>query len=237
MSGGRHPRIGIPWSGGGGGTPAFGALGTISTSGSTGITSQTSTLSNVGSGNLVLALVQRNAQSECTGVTVAGQSMSLLKRVEETAAGFAFDVWGVLASSANSSASVTASYNSSSSEAWGTILSARYSGVASATPVVSVCHHSSCVGMYASGTARYVTPDVTVTEQSLIIATGCDWNDFRTHTPASGWTKRVDGSGTPLTSIQFLHDRVAASGNFGAETNFATTGVSDQYLGAMLVFV
>lgn len=214
--------------------PAFGALGTIYSSGGTSVTSMTSTITNVAVGDLVLAFVQRDWQAQCTGLTIAGAAATLIKRNNSGANGFSFDVWGMVAASSYSSASVVASY--SAGQPWGTIMSARWTpGVLSATPNTSSCNTTGCSGLAASSTSR-LAQSITTSARSLIIAAGTDWNDYRTHTAASGWTERADGSGSPVTSIQFIFDRISDAGTFGGATAFSTTSPSDQYLSVMLAF-
>lgn len=212
--------------------PGFGALGTIYSSGGTSVTSMTSTITNVAVGDLVLAFVQRDWQAQCTGLTIAGAAATLIKRNNSGANGFSFDVWGMVAAASSSSASVVASY--SAGQPWGTIMSARWThGVTSITPNESSCNTPGCSALASSSTSR-LFQSITTTVRTLIIAAGSDWDNTRTHTPASGWTKRADGSGTPVTSIQFVLDRVADAGTFGGATAFSTTNASDQYLAVVI---
>lgn len=214
--------------------PSFGALGTIYSSGSTQITSQSSTITNVGVGDLVLAFVQRDVQMDCTGVTIGGTAATLLKRNDSNSNLFSIEIWGVICTSASSSANVVATY-SGIARSWGTIMSARWTpGVTAVTPIASACNATGCSGLATSSTNRLVQ-SITTDRRCLIIAAGTDWNDYRSHTAASGWTERADGSGTPVTSIQFIFDRVADAGTFGGATAFSTAG-SDQYLSVMLAF-
>lgn len=215
--------------------PSFGALGTISSTGMTYVSSLTSTITNISVGDLVLAFAQRDKQSSCTGVTIDGASATLLKRnAANTAEEFGIDVWGVIAASSASSASVVASYSVAAQ--WGTMFSARWTpGVTSITLLASSCNTSGCSGIATSSTNR-LTQSITTGQRALIIVAGSDWSDYRTHTAASGWTERADGSGSPVTSIQFVFDRVSDAGTFGGATAFSTTSASDQYLSVMLAF-
>jgi hypothetical protein len=103
------------------------------------------------------------------------------------------------------------------------------------TMLASSCNSSSCSGLATSSTNR-LAQSITTSQRALLVACGTDWNDYRSHTAASGWTERADGSGSPVTSIQFLHDRVADAGTYGGATAFATTSASDQYLSVLLAF-
>lgn len=215
--------------------PAFGALGTIASTAATQASSLTSTLTNVAVGDLVLAIAQRNLQANRAGCTCAGAAMALIKSVSANDGnGFGLDVYALKATSASSSASVVMSYTGT--DLWGSLISARWTpGVLSATPNVSSCNTSGCSGLAASGTSR-LAQSITTSARSLIIAAGTDWNDYRSHTAASGWTERADGSGSPVTSIQFIFDRVSNAGTFGGATAFSTTSSSDQYMSVMLAF-
>lgn len=218
----------------GGGDPTFGALGTIVSKGSTAASSMTSTLTNIAVGDLVLAFVQRDFQSEYASVTCAGTAMTRIARHETGLYGdFFIDVYGLIATSASSSASIVVSYNSSAQ--WGTMLTARWTdGVASATPAQVEYTSAGGVGLPTATTNRRVRA-ITTTARSLIIVAGTDWNDYYGHTPASGWTERADGSGTPVTSIQFVFDRVSDAGTYGGAVNISTA-TNDQYMAIIMAF-
>ena len=193
----------------------------------------TSTLTGISTGDLVLALVQRGVQSAITGVTCDGTSMTNIKRNEQTSNQFGIDAWGWIADRAISSAAITASYSGNST--FFTINTMRWSGVASTTPLTSSCNSGGCTGLATSSTNR-LAQSITTSERSLIIACGTDWDDKVTHTAQSGWTKRLDGSGTPFTTVQFLFDRVSDAGTFGGATAFSTVAASGQYLSMLLAF-
>lgn len=214
--------------------PAFGALGTIDSRGASSTNTLTSTIANVAAGDLVLAFSQRDRQDNLTGITMDGNAMTLLKSNDSgDPTNFYFDVWGYIASSAAASADVIASY--SDSQQWGTLFSARWSNVGSLTPLASSCNTTGCSGKAANSTTR-TAQQITTSQRALIVAVGTDWNNYRTHTGANGFTVRADGSGTPVTSIQFIYDQVANAGSFGGASNFGTTNANDQYLSVLLAF-
>jgi hypothetical protein len=221
----------------GGSDPEFGALSTIYESGSTGVTSGQVTLGNVAVGDLVLAFVQRSRVANISTVTCGSQALGQLKSNVVTGGDeYGFQVWGAIATAdgAGSSVTITASFGIDSN-AWLSMSAARWSNVASATPLASSCNTTGCSALASSSTNR-LAQSITTTERALIIAAGTDYDDVRTHTAASGWTKRADGSGTPVTSIQFIHDRVSDAGTYGGATAFSTTSAADQYLSVLLAF-
>ena len=193
----------------------------------------TSTLTGISTGDLVLLLIQRQNQTQITGVTCDGTAMANLKRNDSNISGFTFDVWGWKSDRAISSASIVSSYSGSND--FHTMNTLRYSGVSSATLLTSSCNAAACNALATSSTNR-LAQSITTSERSLIIACGTDWDNKVTHTAQSGWTKRLDGSGTPLTAIQFLFDRVSDAGTFGGATAFSTVAASQQYLSMLLAF-
>ena len=205
----------------------FGGVGTMVENGSTSASSGTSTLTGIASGDLVLALIQRGNGFDITGVTCDGNSMALLNR-NDAGSAFLFDVWGWIATGAISSASITASYSTSAT--YLTINTNRWSGVASTTLLAS------SINAFGTSSTNRLAPSITTAERSLIIACGTDWDNIVTHTPQSGWTKRLDGSGTPLSSIQFLFSRVSDAGTFGGGTAFSTVAAAQQYMSMLLAF-
>jgi hypothetical protein len=219
---------------GGGGAGVFQALGTQSDSEATSVTSGTSTLATVNAGDLVIAIIQRQFQPSCTGVTLGGAAMTLLRRNYAGAPNeFGVDVWGIIAASGGTSVNVVASY--SNSWPYRIITTARYSGVSSATPLASTCNGASCNSVASSSTNR-LAQSITVAQPALLLAVGTDYNLLSTHTPTSGWTKRLDGSGTPLSSYQFLHDQNVVAGTYGGATAFATSSQNDTYFSILIAF-
>jgi hypothetical protein len=178
-------------------------------------------------------LTQRNTQSGISGVTCDGTAMTSLRRNDSNTAGFSIEVWAWIADRNISSAAIVASYTGGT--LFFTMNTARWSGVSSATPLTSSCNSSGCSGLATTSTNR-LAQSITTSQRSLLIACGTDWNAARTHTAATGWTKRLDGSGTPLTSTQFIHDRVDNAGTYGGATAFSTTSATDQYLSILLAF-
>ncbi len=215
--------------------PTFEGLGTLFEGGESYLNSLSTTITDVAAGDLILVLVQRNMQYTCTGVSFGGSAMTLCKSANSgDINSFGADVWSILAPSSQSSVVITASYGAEYKQ-WGTISSARYRGASSATPLSSSCNSSGCSGLATSNTSR-LAQSITTTERALLVACGTDYDLVQAHTAASGWTKRLDGSGTPFTTAQFLHDRVADAGTYGGATAFATTSSADTYLSILLAF-
>ena len=209
---------------------AFGELSTYYDSGGSSVNTGSVTLSNVATGDLVLAFSARVSQTSCTGITMAGSNMALQKRSDAGVDGYAVDVWSIIASSPTSSATVTASFSNSNTNL--IFIAARWSGVTSATASASSCNSAGCNTKASSSTDR-LAQSITTSQKSLIVATGVDWNTQRAHTAASGWTKRL---GDTTGAAFFLFDRVSDAGTFGGATAFSTTSVADEYLSAMLAF-
>jgi hypothetical protein len=216
------------------GNATFGEVGTVYSSGATSVTSGSSTLANVAAGDLVLAFIQRVAQTQATTVTLNATSMSLVKRNNVPADPFGIDVWGVIAPSASASATITANY--SATNTFMTITTARWSGVSSATSIASSCNSSGCDTLdTAFGTSRLAL-SVTTSEKALIVACGTEWNSAHSQTGVNGWTKRFDGSGTPVNTIQFCLDRVSNAGTYGGATSFSTASSTDSYVSMIVAF-
>jgi len=122
--------------------PAFAALGTLDYKGSNSVSSLSSTITNVSVGNLLIVIVQRDYQTDCTGVASTSPALTFTKIATAATglASFNIDLWAAIATSAASSQVITASY--SNSQPWGTMVSARYTGgvssiTANATPAHS----------------------------------------------------------------------------------------------------
>lgn len=217
-----------------GGSPAFGALGTHVTMEGTASASLSSTLSNIAVGDLVIALVQRNMEPSITGVAVSGTPMSKVRTIQSGQADFNLGVWALRSSSAISSATITATF--ADSAMWGSMVTARWSGISSATPLASSCNTAGCAGLTSAATTRTAV-QITTTQSALVLGVGTDWNNYATHTAANGFTKRFDNAiaGGGIGSVQFIHEKIAGAGNFGGAANFATVA-SDDYLSALLAF-
>jgi hypothetical protein len=210
----------------------FGAVGTLVNSLGTEVSGGTSTLTNIASGDLVLALVARESPTSITGVTCDGTSMTLLRTVT-TSLGYDLSAWGWIADRAIASASVTSSF--SNSAAYLVMNSARWSNVSSVTMLASSQNTNDGDGRAGTSPDRK-SGSITTAQRALIIGCGHDWNLYLTHTAATGWTKRLDGSGTPLVSPEFILDRVSDAGTFGGATAFSTTSPADSYLSMLLAF-
>lgn len=212
--------------------PVYQGSGTLSALGWTIASSISTTITNVAVGDLLLVQVQRDQQSQITGVASASPSLTftLAKRADSNSNGFSQDIWAAIATTAAASMTITASY--SSAAAWGSIISHRWSGgVTSATPT----HTSGHTALQSTSTNRTVL-DVTTTARTLILAFGSDWDYYRTHTAAANWTKILDSQtkGTDSTTM-FLHARIADAGTYPSG-NFATASATDQYFAGIVAF-
>lgn len=216
--------------------PVFGGYGTVVNTGSSSASTLTSTITNVESGDLVIALVQRNySATNLTGITCDGNAMTVVSTVNSGVNNFAFYLYTYRATSAISSAAVVASF--SDSQAWGSMITARWSNVSSATALGFQRSPSSGSGLTGPATTRTVPTALTTSERALIIAVGTDWDNYNTHTAANSFTKRFDNAiaGGGSSSVQFIYSRVANAGSFGAGSNFGTAA-SDQYLAILAAF-
>ena len=210
--------------------PSYAERGTLDYNGATGASSLESTISNVVTGDLLFISVAREYQANITGVACSSPALTFTRigRAVSGTSGFCIDLWAAIATQDASSMVITASYSDSAQ--YGAMFSMRYSagGVTSITPHQSIDHDT----LQSASTDRTIGNIVT-TVRTLLLAVGCDWDYYRTHTAAANWTKRVDSQtfGTDSTT-QFWHERIANSGTYPSG-NFATAG-SDQYI-AILV--
>ena len=215
--------------------PAFEAVGTCVSNEALSANQMTSTLAGVKTGDLVLALIQRDYMNQLTGVTVAGQAMSQLVVQQAGSGGFEFQVWGVIANADTASASVIASFNATNS--WGSMVSARWSGVNSATPTQSACGESGCNALASASTSRTAL-SITTSARSLIVGAGSDWNNYNSHTAVNDYTLHFannQGLSGCSASVQWLYSKVADAGTHAGAANFGTSA-SDQTLSAVLAF-
>jgi len=147
---------------------------------------------------------------------------------------YGVDVWGIIAPSSGTNVAIVASYPSGG--AFMALVAARYSGVSSATALASSCNGASCNAIASSSTS-YQAQSITIAQSALLIAAGTQYDGGpQNHTPASGWAERLDGSGTPLTSAQFLFDRNVSLGTYGGATAFSTTASADTYISILMAF-
>lgn len=208
--------------------PVYQGSGTISASGGSSVSSLSTTITNVAVGDFLVVQVQRNVQSDITGVASASPALTFSRsRRVGTTGGFEHDLWAAVATAASASMTITASY--SGSHSYGSIISHRWgSGVTSATPT----HTSGHTALQATSTSR-TAPNVTTTARTLLLALGTNWDYQRTHTSATDWTTILNPSsaGTEM----FLHARIADAGTY-PNGNFATTNLTDQYLAGIAAF-
>lgn len=180
-----------------GADPVFSGTGTVVSLGNTSANRMTSTLPNIAAGDFVLALVQRDAVSSLTDVSCAGQAMSLVSSVNAGEAGFGLSLYAYRPTNAIPNAAVVASF--SSAAAWGSMVTAHWSGVGASIPLAV----KSSTGLTGPATTRTIPTALTTSTRALVIAVGTDWDNYNTHTSANGFTKRFD------TNVQFIYDYVA----------------------------
>lgn len=230
MSGGRWPGIGIALSGSGG--AAFVRLGTLDDRGSSYETGFGSNITNVLSGNLIVACVWRMNISQLTTVSGNSGAVSFIKLSHtDNAAGWGHEVWAALSPSDISFLTVASSFSGSSN--YGGIVTALYSGVTSITPRAVTWHDADGVGEAPTSTDRYAQ-SMSVTGGTLLLAAGADLAEYRTHTAQNGFTKRIDCNtfGTNTTSV-FLFDRVASTGTYGGTgsgNRFSVASATDIFM-------
>lgn len=211
--------------------PVYQGSGTLDYKAGTAALTLSSTITNVAVGDLLVVQVQRDTQSDVTGVASTSPALTFSRaRRSGVTNGFEQDLWVAIATTAAESMTITASYSSSAS--WGSMISHRWSGgVTSATPSQTSGHTA-----LQTSTTNRTAPDVTTTARTLILAFGSDWDYYRTHTAASGWTKILDSQtkGTDSTTM-FLHARIADAGTY-PDGNYATASTTDQYFAGIAAF-
>lgn len=211
--------------------PSFAALGTLDYRGQNYINSLSSTITNVSVGDLLIVVVQRDNQSNCTGVASILPALTFTKiATAAIGAGFKTDLWAAIATSSASSQVITASYSSNASR--GAMFSARYTGgVSSITANASTAHSA----LQAFSTNR-TNSDMTTTVRTLMIAFGTNWNYYHLISAAANWNKRVDSDtfGNDTTT-QFLIDRVADPGTYPSG-NYGTNAAADSYVSGIAAF-
>jgi hypothetical protein len=199
-------------------------------------TGGTATLATLSSGDLVIAVLQCTfITTRVTSMTCGGNAMTL---VRENALGagdnfYGLRVYALIAPSGGTSVPVTANF--SPNAGFVALTAARYSGVSSATALASSCNAVGC-GTLASSATNVRAQSITTGAAALIVCAGVTYDNARTQTPAGGWTKRYDGSGTPLTSFQFLIDQSGAAGTYGGAVNLSTMNAADPYLSILAAF-
>lgn len=204
---------------------SFQELGTLQNARSASLSSLSTTIANVAVGDLLVVVVQRDRQDQCTGVASSSPSLTFTKVLTAQSGEnhFNTDLWAAIATSSASSQTITASYSASSS--YGAIFSARYSsGVSSITPNATTAHT----------TLQYYSTDrtnsnMTTTARTLMLAFGTNWNYYYLVSAATNWTKRVDcDTFGDNSTVQFLFDRVADAGTYPSG-NYGTNESADDY--------
>ena len=213
--------------------PSFAALGTLDYREQNDANSLSSTITNVSVGDLLIVVVQRDYQTNCTGVASTSPALTFTKiatAVTGTGLEFNTDLWAAIATSSASSQVITASY--SSGNAWGAMFSARYTGgVSSITANASTAHSA----LQSSSTNR-TNSNMTTTVRTLMIAFGTNWDYYHLISAAANWNKRVDSDtfGNDTTT-QFLIDRVADPGTYPSG-NYGTNAAADSYTSGIAAF-
>jgi len=206
--------------------PTFAEYGTLVNRRDTYSMSLTSTIQNVAVGDLLVAHVQRNTQTLCTGVASDNPALTftLARRATSGSNSFGTDIWLALATTAAASMQITANY--SSTDQWACMYTVRYSpGVSSVTP-----HKKNSYSTLRSSSTNRTAPNITTTVRTLLIAAGTNWNDYNELTPRPNWTERVDNNAPfgAASTYQFLFDRIADAGTYPSG-NYATNAAADQY--------
>jgi hypothetical protein len=213
-----------------GGNPVYQGSGTLYYQGGTPAISFSTTITDVEVGDLLVVLVQRDEQSNITGVASTSPALTFTRQVRATSGSFGFhhDIYTAIATTAAASMTITATY--SSSDGWGSMISFRWSdGISSGTAT----HSAADSALRAASTSRTAT-NITTAQRTLLLAAGTDYDFYPTHTAAANWTKILDSQtkGTDSTTM-YLHARIADAGTYPSG-NFATTSATDQYFGSII---
>jgi hypothetical protein len=209
--------------------PTYQGSGTLEYKGATSANSLSTTITDVAVGDLLVVQVQRDSQSNITGVASASPALTFVRQARATAAsGFQQDIYTAIVTTAASSMVITASY--SDSAPWGSMISFRWGdGISSGT----VTHSAVDSALRSTSTNRTAT-NITTTARTLLLAAGTDLDYYVTHTAATNWTKILDSQtkGSNSTTM-YLHARIADSGTY-PNGNFATVSATDQYFGSII---
>lgn len=212
--------------------PVYHGSGTLDYKGNTSFSSLSTTITNVEVGDLLVVQIQRNEQANITGVASVSPSLTFSRQIRansnNSSDAFQHDIYTAIATSAAASMTITASY--SNSNRFGSMISYRWSGgISSGTATHSAADND----LRATSTSRTAT-NITTTQRTLLLASGTDWDYYRTHTAAANWTKILDSqtNGTNSTTM-YLHARIADAGTYPSG-NFSTTNLTDQYFGSII---
>jgi hypothetical protein len=211
--------------------PTYEGSGTLYYQGSTSASSFSTTITNVAVGDLLVVQVQRDGQSNITGVASTSPALTFARqsRADSGVPDIYFyqDIYTAIATTAASSMVITASY--SDSRQWGSMISYRWSGgISSGTAT----HTAADSALRATSTNRTAT-NITTTARTLLLAAGSDWDNYVTHTAATDWPKILDSDtkGNDSTTM-YLHVRIADAGTY-PNGNFATVSATDRYFGSI----
>jgi hypothetical protein len=206
--------------------PVFQGHSTSYDAGGSSVSSMTVTM-DVNEGDLVLAIVQRENQANCTGVTLGSQDLSFIKEALADYIGFGVDIWGCISDSSGTGVSITASYSDSGT--LGEMSAVRWNNVASAEPSQSSCNIAGCYTTSGPSTERSAQ-EITTSARSLIVGIGTEFGYYHNQYGANGFTNE-------WSNYQWAYDKVADAGSFGGASNFGTTdGDADIYVSVLLAF-
>lgn len=144
---------------------------------------------------------------------------------------FEAQIYSFIATSSNTDVDITITFTGSAP--WRAAVGARYSGVASATPLSYQCFYTGCNERAGPSTSFTSGTALSPGEEALVVAIGSSWDYEQNLTAQDSFTKRFDNA--TATSTQWILDRVTSSST-GGGTAFATVSSSDYYFGALIAF-
>ena len=119
--------------------PQWMGFGTLDRRGSEATTNLSSIVTNVKAGDILLAVVQRQYQANCTGVAAGSLAFTKLATASSGQSGLNVELWGSIATADAATLTVTALYSNSST--FGAMFVARYAGgIVGMTPLAKTAH-------------------------------------------------------------------------------------------------
>lgn len=210
--------------------PQWMGFGTLDRRGSEATTNLSSIVTNVKAGDILLAVVQRQYQANCTGVAAGSLAFTKLATASSGQSGLNVELWGSIATADAATLTVTALYSNSST--FGAMFVARYAGgIVGMTPLAKTAHTT----LRATSINR-TAPNLTVSKRAWLVAFGTDWGVAQGKMATTGWTVRADGNTFGSGSnLQFLLDRIVEPGTYPSG-NFATVVTADRYIAGLVAF-
>ena len=210
--------------------PQWLGFGTLDRRGSEATTNLSSTVNAVKAGDILLAVIQRQYQANCTSVSAGALVFTKLATASSGQSGLNVELWGAIATADAATLTVTALYSNSST--FGAMFVARYAGsLVGITPLAKTAHTS-----LRATTLNRTAPNLTVTKRAWLVAFGTDWGVAQGKTATTGWTVRADGNTFGSGSnLQFLLERIVEPGTYPSG-NFATVTTSDRYIAGLVAF-